>query len=150
MPQSKNRPKSKPETLVVDASVAVKWFLPEPDAEPAVALLRAGHRLIAPDLLWIEVASVLWKVVRRGALTADEAERMVSDAAAFPVEIFESGALLTDTMRIATATDRTVYDSLYVALAAREDAVMVTADERLVNALANTSWSDSVQRLTDA
>jgi len=144
------RPKSKPETLVVDASVAVKWFLPEPDAQPAVALLRADHRLIAPDLLWIEVASVLWKVVRRGALAADEAERMVSDAAAFPVEIFESSTLLTDTMRIATATDRTIYDSLYVALAAREDAVMVTADDRLVNALANTNWADSVQWLADA
>ena len=144
------RPKNKSETLVVDASVAVKWFLPEAGAEPAVALLRAGHRLIAPDLLWIEVASVLWKVVRRGALTADEAERMVSDAAAFPVEMFESGTLLTDTRRIATATAGTVYDSLYVALAAREDAVMVTADERLVNALANTGWADAVQRLTDA
>ena len=144
------RPKNKLETLVVDASVAVKWFLPEPDAQPAVALLRAGHRLIAPDLLWIEVGSVLWKVARRGSLTADEAERMVSDAAAFPVEIFESGTLLTETMRIATATDRTVYDSLYVALAAREGAVMVTADERLVNALANTNWADAVQRLTDA
>lgn len=137
-------------TLVVDASVAVKWFLPEPDAEPAVALLRAGHRLLAPDLLWIEVASVLWKVARREALTADEAGRMISDAAAFPVEILESGPLLTDALRIATATDRTVYDSLYVALAAREDAVMVTADERLVNALANTAWAISVQRLAHA
>jgi len=143
------RPKSKPETLVIDASVAVKWFLPEPDAEPAVALLRGGHRLIAPDLLWIEVASVLWKVARRSALTAEEAERMISDAAAFPVEIFESGPLLVDALRIATATDRTVYDSLYVALSAREDAVMITADDRLVNALASTNWADSARRLTD-
>ena len=143
------RPKNKSETLVVDASVAIKWFLPEPDAEPAVALLRAGHRLIAPDLLWIEVASVLWKVARRGSLTAEEAERMISDAAAFPVEIIDSGMLLTEALRIATATDRTVYDSLYVALAVRQDAVMVTADERLVNALANTKWADAVQRLTD-
>lgn len=143
------RPKIKSETLVVDASVAVKWFLPEPDAEPAVALLRAGHRLIAPDLLWIEVASVLWKVARRGSLTAEETERMMSDAAAFPVEIIDSGTLLTDALRIATATDRTVYDSLYVALAARERSVMVTADDRFVNALANTKWADSVQRLND-
>jgi len=75
------RSKSKPETLVVDASVAVKWFLPEPDAEPAVALLRAGHRLIAPDLLWIEVASVLWKVVRRGSLTAGPARGATLPAA---------------------------------------------------------------------
>lgn len=146
-----------PTTLVVDASVAVKWFLPEPDAAPAVAVLRAGHRLIAPDLLWIEVASVLWRVARRGAISADEAGRMLADAAAFPVEIMGSAALLTDALRIATTTDRTVmdrtvmdrtvYDSLYVALAARERAVMVTADERLVNALAGTDWQRSVRGL---
>jgi predicted nucleic acid-binding protein len=146
MATSKNGPK----TLVVDASVAVKWFLPEPDAEPAVAMLRGSHRLIAPDLLWIEVASVLWKVARRGSLSADEAQRMIADAAAFPVEIVESVSLLPDALRIATAADRTVYDSLYVALAARDSAVMVTADNRLVNALANTGWADSVRRLDDA
>lgn len=139
----------KPRTLVVDASVAVKWFLPEQDAERAVALLRAGHRLIAPDLLWIEVASVLWKVARRGALSPDEAHRMIADAAAFPVETVESAGLLPDALRIATAADRTVYDSLYVALAAREGAVMITADDRLVNALADTAWAGSVRRLTD-
>jgi predicted nucleic acid-binding protein len=138
-----------PRSLVIDASVAVKWFLPEPDAERAVALLRAGHRLIAPDLLWIEVASVLWKVARRGALSADEAQRMLADAAAFPVETIESAPLLADALRIATATGRTVYDSLYVALAAREGAVMVTADERLVNALAGTGWAASVRGLTE-
>ena len=146
MPQSEHSP----QTLVVDASVAVKWFLPEPDAEPAVAMLRAGHRLIAPDLLWIEVASVLWKVARRGVLSPEEIRRMIADAAAFPVEIVESAGLLPDTLRIATTADRTVYDSLYVALAVREGAVMVTADGRLVNALANTAWADSVRRLTDA
>jgi predicted nucleic acid-binding protein len=112
-------------------------------------LLRAGHRLIAPDLLWIEVASVLWKVARRGALSADEAQRMLADAAAFPVETIESAPLLADALRIATATGRTVYDSLYVALAAREGAVMVTADERLVNALAGTGWAASVRGLTE-
>jgi predicted nucleic acid-binding protein len=137
----------KPRTFVVDASVAVKWFLPEPDAEFAVELLRAGHRLIAPDLLWIEVASVLWKVARRGGLNADEVQRIMADAAAFPVEVIESSSLLPDALRIACAADRTVYDSLYIALASRENAVMVTADARLVNALAGTAWANSVQRL---
>lgn len=139
----------KPRAFVVDASVAVKWFLPEHDAEFAVEILRAGHRLIAPDLLWIEVASVLWKVARRGALSADEVQRIIADAAAFPVEIFESSSLLPDALRIANAADRTVYDSLYIALASRENAVMVTADDRLVNALANTAWAGSVRRLAD-
>lgn len=139
----------RPRVFIVDASVAVKWFLPEQDAELAVKMLGAGHRLLAPDLLWIEVASVFWKVARRGALSPDEAQRMVADIAVFPIEIFESAGLLPEALRIATASDRTVYDSLYVALAARENAVMVTADDRLVNALAGTAWEDSVRRLAD-
>lgn len=136
-----------PKTLIIDASTAVKWFLPERDADRARSLLDSKHRLIAPDLLWIEVASVVWKVARRGAISDDEAQQIIADAAAFPVETVESFPLLPEALRIATEADRTVYDSLYVALAAREGAAMVTADERLVNALANTKWKNAVVRL---
>lgn len=137
-------------TVVVDASVAVKWFLPEREADRAAAMLRGRLRLIAPDLLWIEVASVLWKVARRGAISADEARRMIAGTAAFPVETAESLPLLPEALRIATRTDRTVYDCLYLALAALEGASLVTCDERLVNALGGTPWSTTARLLRDA
>ncbi|MBX3402154.1 MAG: type II toxin-antitoxin system VapC family toxin [Phycisphaeraceae bacterium] len=130
--------------LVIDASVAVKWFLPEKDSEQAARLLSGTRRLVAPDLLWIEVAAVLWKVVRRSAITPDEAHRIIADAAAFPVETIESFSLLPEAMRIAMETGRTVYDSLYVSLAAVERSAVVTADERLVNALSQTTWARHV------
>ena len=138
-----------PKTLVIDASAAVKWFLPERDADKARLLLSSTYRLIAPDLLWIEVASVVWKVARRGAISDDEARQIITDASAFPVETVESFPLLPEALRIATKTDRTVYDSLYVALAAGEGTAVVTADERLVNALANTKWKNAVVRLAE-
>jgi predicted nucleic acid-binding protein len=141
-------PTGKP--LVIDASVAVKWFLPEPDADRAASLLDGRHRLIAPDLLWIEVASVLWKITRRGSLTADEAQRILADAGAFPVEIIDSLDLLPDALRIANAADRTVYDSLYVALAFREKGTLVTADDRLARGIAGTAWGRVVTRLLEA
>lgn len=133
--------------VVVDASVAVKWFLPEERSEEARSLLDGKSRLLAPDLLWIEVASVVWKVARRGGLTNAEAEQIVGDCSAFPVEICESQPLLQPAMKIATATDRTVYDSLYVALAEREKCAVVTADQRLVNALADTAWGKRARSL---
>jgi predicted nucleic acid-binding protein len=45
--------------IVVDASVIVKWFIPEVGDFPAKALLAAGDELIAPELARIEVASAL-------------------------------------------------------------------------------------------
>lgn len=136
-------------TLVVDASVAVKWFLPEEGADRAITLLTGKHRLIAPDLVWIELASVLWKVARKGALSAEEATAIIADASAFPVELAESLPLLPEAFRIATETDRTVYDCLYLALAAREKCTLITADQRLANALASTQWSARIAGLSD-
>ena len=60
------------ERLVIDASIAVKWVVPEPDCDRAEAL--RDHPLVAPDLLFAECANVLWKKVRRGELSKDEAD----------------------------------------------------------------------------
>ncbi len=136
-------------TLVVDASVAVKWFLPEDGSERAESLIRGEFRLVAPDLLWTEVGNVLWKIARRGSITPAEAGRMLRDASAMPVEIMESLPLLPEALRIATTADRSVYDSLYVALADREKCGMVTADRKLVNALAGTEWSNRILPMPD-
>lgn len=136
--------------LVVDASVAVKWFLPEEDSAMAVGLLDGRHRLLAPDLLWIELAAAAWKIARRGGLSPAEAEQIVCDAAAYPVESMESRPLLPIATRLATQLDRIVYDCLYLALAERETARVVTADERFVNSLRQTQWSQRVLLLRDS
>lgn len=136
-------------TLVVDASVALKWLIPEAGSVQARDLLSDSYRLIAPDLLWIEVAAVTWKAVRRGDLTPSEAEQMAHDFAAYPVEIVESLPLLPETVRFAVETDRTVYDSLYICLAVREQVQAVTADQRLVNALRAGPHADRVLALAE-
>ncbi len=135
--------------VVVDASVAVKWFIPENGSERAAALLRGDHQLLAPDLLWVEVANVVWKIARLGSITGEEAGRMLQDAGVMPVEIAESLPLLPDALRIATAADRSAYDSLSVALASRERSVVLTADRRLVNALSGTMWAGLTRHLDD-
>ena len=54
-----------PMTLVVDASVALKWFVDEDGSDRAVALLDGDEPLIAPDLVVAEVCNAAWKSLRR-------------------------------------------------------------------------------------
>ena len=121
---------------VVDANIVAKWFVPERLSEEAVRLLDDKHELASPDLLWPEIGNVLWKKSRGGQLTGQEAARILQALDRFPVTIFPSRLLLEAALEIALATGRTVYDSVYLALAVALECRLVTADERLVNALA--------------
>lgn len=134
-------------TVVVDASVAAKWFLPEPDAAAALRLLDGRHRLAAPDLIRAEFANVVWKLHVRGTLDTQEASDMIEHFLAMPLEIHDSTYLLAPALQIAVMTHRTVYDSLYLALAVELGGTVVTADERWVNALADSPFARSVRLL---
>lgn len=120
---------------VVDANVVAKWFIPERLSEEAVCLLDERHELASPDLLWPEILNVLWKKARLGQLTGQEAVRIVQALDEFPVTVFPSRLVLEGALEIALGTGRSAYDSVYVALAVALGCRMVTADERLVNAL---------------
>jgi predicted nucleic acid-binding protein len=130
-------------TCVIDASVAAKWVLPaagEPLAREALELLEdyadGELRFVVPDLFWAEFANILWKAIRQKRLrpaSADGALRAMRERN-FPT--VSSHALLIEAFAIATAFDRAVYDALYVALAVTSNSHLVTADERLANALA--------------
>ena len=128
---------------VVDASVAAKWFLPtanEPLSAEAAALLarHAAGRLqfFAPDLLWPEVGNVLWKAVRQRRMTSKSALDAIRSLETLRIAVHPSLPVLQDAFEIARAFDRTVYDSLYVAVALVTGSPLVTADERLASALA--------------
>lgn len=130
--------------LVVDASVAVKWLVPEVHSDAALALLEADHTLIAPDLLSAEVGNILWKKRRLGELSVEESEHALEVFTRKPIEIVPTDALVTDALGIANRHDRTVYDSLYLALAEGSEATMVTADQKLVNALAGSELAPHI------
>jgi predicted nucleic acid-binding protein len=79
---------------------------------------------------------VLWKKARAGQLTGQEAARIVRALDQFPLTVFPSRLVLEGALEIALGTGRSVYDCVYVALAVALECPLVTADERLVNALA--------------
>lgn len=128
---------------VVDASVAVKWVLPPAD-EPLVAqaiqlldLHTAGRtQLFVPDLFWVECANVLWKAVRKGRCSQNSAVGGLTTLGAYNIITLGCKHLVESAFRNATSFNCSVYDSLYVALAAELGVPIVTADQKLVNALA--------------
>ncbi len=121
--------------LVVDASVAIKWFLPEPHAEQAAALLLGAHDLLAPDLLLIELANVFWKRRRRGEVTAQDADAALRRVSSGVLDLAPSTVLLPLARTLADNLSHPVYDMLYLAMAVSEDAIVATADRRFLHAV---------------
>lgn len=132
-------------TLVVDASVAVKFVVKEHDTEQARELLKSPEPLIAPDWLLIEVASTLWKKVKRSELLAIHAARHLDDMPLFFQELLPSQHLVAEAFEWSIRLRHSVYDCLYVALAVQEDCMLVTADTGLVTAMAASRIGDRVQ-----
>lgn len=121
---------------MLDASVVLKWFVPEVHSDAARRLLDAPHQYLAPDLLFPETGNAIWKKVRRGELTPEEAHRLVADLSRVAVDTVATRGLVADANALANATGRSVYDSTYVALAVRLETQLITADDRLEKALA--------------
>jgi predicted nucleic acid-binding protein len=121
--------------FVIDASVVVKWFVPEIHSDAARRLLVLPHEYVAPDLLFAETANTIWKKIRREELTAEEGQQLVADIGQIAVETVSCRALAEDAHALASATGRTVYDSMYIALAVRLNTRAITADGRLESAL---------------
>jgi predicted nucleic acid-binding protein len=129
--------------VVVDASVAAKWVLPREHellADEAAELLNRYSegevQLIVPDLFWAEMGNLLWKAVRLKRCSADQAQDGLSLLIDLRFPTRPTRSLLSLAFSIASAFDRTVYDSLYVALAVSSKSQLITADEKLANVLA--------------
>ena len=116
---------------IIDASVAIKWFIDEPDSDRAVILLQ--HPIAAPDLLAPECANVLWKKVARGELRTDEAEAIALALEGADITLHSTRPHLASATSIACALGRAAYDCFYLALAEKLQQSLVTADMRLVN-----------------
>ena len=128
--------------LVVDASVAIKWFIPEPLSVAARRILddyQAGTlSLLAPDLINAEVGNIVWKKQAFQGLDADDARTVINEFRKLAIFVTPSRDLLEDAYDLAVTHGRSEYDSLYLALSIREGCQFVTADERLVNAVGSS------------
>lgn len=126
-----------PLRVVIDASVGLKWVLPEEDSDQARALLAdgrgAGAQFLAPDAYLPEVVNALWaRSSLRDEITGDEARDALERLFLSIPTLVPSTSLATQALELALAFRRPVYDCLYVALAIRLGCVVVTADRRMI------------------
>lgn len=137
--------------VVVDASVAVQWFLPEAQSKQAELLLDVSYRKHVPDLLYLEVASVLWKrCYQRGEISTEEVIEIRARLDETPMASYTpSRGLLDEAVALALETGRTVYDCIYLAMGADLDCPVVTADRKLVNAMAGSPTGIDVRWIGD-
>jgi predicted nucleic acid-binding protein len=115
---------------VVDASVAVKWYVPEIHSAEAERLLDPAYDLHAPDLIVPEFGNILWKKVGRAELTAAQVRKIVEAFIGVPMFKHPASPLLEAALDGALQSGQTVYDWTYLALAIALNCQMVTADEQ--------------------
>jgi predicted nucleic acid-binding protein len=115
-------------SVVVDASVALKWVLDEPGSDAAAALLNED--LVAPALWLVEAANALWRRARRGEISRDEAMERLSELYNAPVTTTSIEDDLVAAGELANALGHPVYNCVYLALARRENTWVITADRR--------------------
>lgn len=133
-------------TLVVDASVACKWFFDEPGSDEARSLIGRDS-LVAPELIVPEVANVCWKRVRQGLIAVGPASAVVSEVPQTLDELYPTSSLAPRALVMAEGLGHPVYDCVYLALAESMRTAVVTADARLARAVDQTAWRALVRVL---
>ena len=114
--------------IVVDSSTALKWLLPEDGAQEAEAIL--GQDLVAPDVIFVEVANVLGKKVRAEELSLSQAASALDLLAEIVGRIESTRPLLRHALELSAALSHPVYDCLFLACALSLNASLATHDDQ--------------------
>jgi predicted nucleic acid-binding protein len=128
---------------VVDASVAMKWFIDEEDADKAELLLRS-RELIAPAIILSEVGNGLWSKRSTSNIDRDLGRDLIGELPQLLKEIVPIEGLMRDAMQFAFDLDHPIYDCVYLALAIQRRLPLVTADKRFIGKFDGRDFAISV------
>jgi predicted nucleic acid-binding protein len=133
--------------IVVDASVAVKWYVNETGSEKAVALLENEDLFfLAPDIFLAEAVNALLRQQGAGQLVDEALDKALRDLTFSRPELVSSTRLIDRAVVIARAIRHPIYDCLYLALAKRWETVFVTADAEFVDRCRNQLPTDPITK----
>lgn len=135
--------------FIVDASVAVKWFVAETDSPVADELSASRHRLFAPGLIMAEAANALARKAMAGLMSAVEACDYLHSLPYYLDDIVAVDELIEPALENACALRHPIYDLIYLEAARRLDARLVTADRRFSTKIAGTAFARHVTLLSD-
>ncbi len=136
-------------SYVVDASVAIKWYVPEIFENEAIQVLESGRELHVPELILPEFSGIVSKKVRRGELSKSEGNRIVTAIARKSWTIHSHKNTIKSAYTGAEATGQTFYDWTYLALAISLSCEFVTADEKFYKALEMTAFKQNLKWIGD-
>jgi len=120
--------------VIIDASVALKWTLTEPDSETAGQLIGRGD-LAAPAMLHVELGHTLTKLSRRRMIAPADALSAWRALRQADILIYDDEALLEPAAELSLALNAGLYDCIYLALAVETADQVVSADEHFVRAV---------------
>jgi predicted nucleic acid-binding protein len=120
---------------VLDASVAAKWFQYEVHAMAARRLLEQPYEMHVPDFFFLEFDNVVCKWIRRNLVSPQQGKNIRAAIRQIPFTIHLWSGLSEAAFDLAGDTKRSLYDCLYLALASKLDLPLVTADQKLYEAL---------------
>lgn len=123
--------------FIVDASVAVKWFVPEEHSEIALLLLDDTFSRIVPRLFFSEFGNILWKKFTRGEISREDVTDAATSLRFAGLKPMPDELLMDVAIRLACDLGHPVYDCLYLALADSLDTAVVTADQKFANKVAD-------------
>jgi predicted nucleic acid-binding protein len=117
---------------VLDASAAVRLILGDPAAAAVAEQIREAALVMAPELMLTEVANTLWKLQRADQLADLDPQQLLADARDLADRVEPDRHLHAEALALACHHDHPVYDCLYLALARREAATLISVDRRLL------------------
>jgi predicted nucleic acid-binding protein len=125
--------------LVVDSSIVIKWFTPEPNSSRARLILAQYQTglltLIAPDVILYEIANIVWRKHMTQRLAAADGQAILDLVRTLGLRLSPAADLMDSAYALSVRLRCSVYDMLYLALALRERCTYITADEDLVNSV---------------
>ncbi len=134
---------------VVDASVAIKWFVEEELSDHAFRLLDNTSLLEAPDLIVTEVANATWKKATRGEFSTGQAGIIVTAISHYIPSFRRLTGLVERALEIAFQLNHPIYDCVYLACAEASGGMLITSDKRLCKAAEGTDHARLVRHLED-
>ena len=133
--------------LVIDASVACKWFFEENLSSEARALAASEATFSAPDMLLAECANAAWRRVRSKTIPEAQALAFLKALPQWFESLVPSGRLNEAAFEMACVLDHPVYDCQYLALAEDKETSLVTADLAFVLRVGRSRWKDRIESL---
>lgn len=128
-------------TFVIDASVAIKWYIPEIYELEAEKLFSRRAEFHVPELIIPEFSNIIWKKMSRGFITKEEGTEIISSFSLNRWTLHSHRSLTKSAFIGAAETGLTVYDWTYLALAISLNGQFITADEKFFNKLKETSFN---------